>query len=295
MFWIPDVSGCQELPLVLKILMFFVALAATSLLTYAVIGWHELIIEDVRSLEWPGKLKLLAIFAIRAIFYAAAIAIWLGLLYAFLWDLGKPNRDHGDRIVPPEPTAHNALDREIFPKHGKALEEATRIVGVKHDKAHGKPLALSPKIIQFREFDTNLPGVSRLQRDPFFAIAGIGFGRVYKAPGAGFFVNSEPRVAKDPNLLLRKVHCVNKPAFSIEREGPREGDSRKTLRSVIGLHDLKGFLGDLDHLVRRHSHCGGDQQHEALDHGVKRLHFPSLASASELDRILREGLRGREG
>jgi len=295
LFWLPQGTGGQEFPSIFKILFFLALLAPLGLLTATVIGWYAEIIEDVRRLKWPRELRLLAIYVIKAVSYVSIAAIWLGVLFACLWELGKSNRDYGNLIVPSEPAAYNALDREIFSKHGQALEETARIVWVKHDKAHGELSTLGPKIIQFLEFDTNPPGVAGLQRNPLFAVAVISYGRVDQAPGTGFFVNSEPYKVKDSHFLVRKVHHVNAPTLNIQREGSREGDSRKTIRNVFGSHNLKGLLSDLDHLVSRQGHRGGSQKHEELDASVEQPHPLSLATASELDRILREGLRGKEG
>ena len=292
LFWLPQgTGGGQELPLTFKILFFLALLAPLGLLTAAVIGWYTEIIEDVQKLKWPRELRLLAIYVIKAVSYVSIVAIWLGVLFACLWELGKSNRDYGNLIVPSEPATYNALDRKIFSKHSEALEETTRRVRVKHDKAHSKLSTLGPKIIQFLKFDTNSPSAARLQRNPLFAVAVIDYGRVDQAPRAGFFVNSEPYKIKDSHFFVGKVHHVNTPTFNIQREGSREGDSRKAIRSVFGSHNLKGLLSDLDHLVSLQGHRGGSQKHEELDASVEQLHSLSLASASELDRILLEGLR----
>ena len=191
LFWLSQgTGGGQELPSIFKLLFFLALLAPLGLLTATAIGWYTKIIEDVRKLKWPRELRLLAIYVIKAVSYVSIVAIWLGVLFACLWELGESNRDYGNLIAPSEPATYNALDREIFSKHSEALEETARRVRVKHDKAHSKLSTLGPKIIQFLKFDTNSSGAARLQRNPLFAVAVIDYGRVDQAPRAGFFVKS---------------------------------------------------------------------------------------------------------
>ena len=239
------------------------------------------------------KLPRIALLLATLVYLAVVIAISLATLFAIFGKLGEPECQHGAFLAPDMRNAFHIPEREIVFKTGVTIERAARVIGVKQHKIDRQALPDHFNLGEFFEFHIeNIETAGRNHVPKPFTIQGE---RLNCFPGGSLAPSAdELNRFENANVALGEIHHPKRAASSFWKQAANN-HARVPLCRKLFPHDLECLVGGADHIGRLARQVSGEDHHRQLHEQGRNFHEHSLASASELDRILREGLRGREG